>query len=645
MNLTLTTETANIMTSSLSASTEVVKSHADEGCCTNKIVSEDRETLGSILVSAVIQSQQEGSETSSAFQVLLDYLRHSSLQKTSMLARNPQFQHYLHRLVRSETRYARDDNIAKLAVYFPAAVSHFQQVKLSFSYSYSDIPSVFEGSIHKTSTIAEENKARRVRKRPATVGVDTLYAYHPAMFPVTFTGPQIKLSDLSTAIFSVSNAMKEEHRTRDGYHALCVTRGAPLGKMSVSRRVMRKGSYFTRRAKLVTRDMEEKPQLYPVLMNDVDDSHFRISKSGHSLFPQKKVSKKQIQTSSSYLHGIPLHSAQDVIEAFASGKFAFESEFVYLNYTNPNKWLPYDLTVVQKTKVKPEHFIMTKFGITLVTPNGTSTFQMFSDWLNEASLFTLIRQIKFFKVFKIKKALKQWFQTVRKLRFNRLCIKVNKIAVRFFPAFSDALFQLKYLSDELLTVSFHSLQALGGYTLQALELCLRQSQAKASKLLNKYFKYCKRSVCRAITITRSQAFEFKMDRTRNSSIISDIPISIQQENHRICKRDLKTATYHVYKLDCFVELAEQMVCDCLIQLTQRVIGSWKEVLLCQDSILHQASSGFQIPIHVPLTSVISTRATLSSDIASINVSLTSLDRRPDYFLLSSMVFDKFGKLL
>lgn len=617
------------------ASVEVVKNLGDGEYCTDNTIVEDTETLSSILVSAVTQSQQEGSGTSSAFQVLLDYLTHSSLQHTSMLAGDPQFQHYLHRLVRSEVKYAREDNIAKLAVHFPSAVAHFQEKQLAFSYSYSDIPSVCDDSIHKTSTVSGKAKAR-VHGRPATGGVDGLYGYHPALFPVTFRGPQVKVSDLTTAIVSVSNEMKEEQRTRDGYHAICSTKGAPVNTC-LSRRVTRRKKNFTERAGLITRDIEETPNLCPLLMKDVDDSHFRISKSGHSLFPRNKTSKRPFQTTSPYLHGT-LHTAQDAIEAFASGKFVSESEFVYLNYTNPDKSCPYDLTVVPKTKVHPEHFIMSKFGIILVTPDETSTFQMFSDWLREASLYTLIRQITFFREYKIRRALKQWVKVVRHLRFRRLCDRVNKMAIRFLPVFSDALLQLKILSDELLTVSFHNLKPLGGYTLHDLEDYLRTSQSKACHLLNKYFKYSKRLVCGVITTAQSQLLKFNVN-DHYHSYTSDLSISIQQEKCRIWKRNLNKAVYYVNKLGCFIDLAERMVLSYLMQLAQHVVGTWKEVLLCQDSILHQASSGFHIPVRIPST----------INLTSTNAPLTSapLERadstEPEYFLLSSLVFDESGK--
>ena len=579
---------------------EVVKTVGD-GPCQDLTDEENTEEFNSILVSAVLESQYSIQETSPAFQKLLNYLAFSSLDHISMLSGNPKFQHYLHRLVSSEVKYFREDNVAKLSIHFPGAVAKFQGEQLPLSYSYSNLSSVHDIQLPKIPTNAEDIKAPLCDGPGLKENIDILYSYQPSLLPVTFRAPHVRLSDLSTAILSISDKMKVRS-------ANCKRRGTPVNSARKSLRIVRRSKHSTEK---------EKQLLCPVLMKDINDCHYMTSKSGHSLFPQEKIPMKH-QTSTLFLGGKSLHNAQDVIEAFASGKLQSLSECVYLNYTNTDKWYPYDLTVVPKTKVQSEHFIMTEFGITLVTPDEVASFQPFSDWLKEASLFTLLRHINFFRGFKTRKALKLWHQSVRHLRFKQLSVKVKKMAVRFMPTFADALFQLRKLNEELLSIPFHNLKPLGGYTLQALELDLLRAQAEAHRLLNKYFKYSGRIVCRVVATTHFNSHNLET-KYHQLNAVSDFSISFQQDNRKILKRNFEEAIHRRDKLDCFVDLAERMAYSCLVQLTQHAIGSWKEILLCEDSILHQASSGFQIPITLPPVST------------------------PDYFLLSSMVLDELGK--
>ncbi len=543
--------------------------------------------LGPLLVAASRESE-EGFEESSSVVQLLDYLQQSPQEQISFLEKEPQFLHYLHRLVHSETRHGRDRNIAVLQNVFPAEVARLQD---------SSPPLVSYCTNENTEAIIKdslppENK-RVAHKRSVTDGdKEFLFKYSPSKLPVTFKGPDAKVSDLPAAVQSVYEEMRHARQ-----------RGTVKRKKNVRRHS----------------ENLDKSLLQPMYESGSNDL---------TLFPREKPIRKSLRVPPIYIHGHPIHTAQDVIEAFASGLLKAESEFVYLNYTNPDKRMPYDLTVVPKTKIEPEHFVMSKFGIICVIPDEASDMQTFSEWLREASMFMLLRKIPLFKNYKVKRAFDQWHKATRLLKFWRLRAKIGRLTVRYLPTYAKALLTVKCLSDDLLTVPFHEFKQHGQYTLDTLDKSFRKTQSMARRYLNKYFRYCKRAICEAIESVHDEVLKLEAEHN-HKPFVSDLPISIQQQNHKTLKKDLDVALDRKKKLGAFVSLAEQMAGSCLLQVTQKAICSWKDLLWCQESILHKGSSGFQISLRLTVP----------------ESELEKEDNESDekYFLFSSFEFDSFGK--
>jgi len=511
------------------------------------------ETLSPLFVAAVVESQEKSNDDLPCVRTLLDYFAQSSQDQLSFISKEPQFEHYLHRLVHNEKKHGRDGYIDKLRSFFPAEVTKCQGMDIPFLYQ-----------VHK-STLASKSQ-KPLHKRSVTEGdTNFLFKYKPSELPSSFKGDVVKLSDLQSAVWSVDKEMRNTAFDFD------FTRPIKLAKK------IRRSS-----------ESSGRPLLHPVYESTMKESD-------QTLFPRKKPARKSLKVLPVYIHGHPIQSAQDVIEAFASRKLKAESEFVYLNYTNSDKRMPYNLTVVPKNKVDPEHFVLSKFGIVCVVPNEASDMLTFSEWLREASLFMLLRQIPLFRDYKRKKALHQWHKATRLIKLWHLRTKINGLAIRYLPEFAETLFKIKKLSNELLTVPLHEFKPNGQYSLEEANDLFRRTRSVTNGHLNKYFKYCKRTVCEALDHTLEEVLRLEAEH-KHQPFVSDLPISIQQQNQKVLKRDLDNALKRQGKLGEFAFLAEQIVSSCLLQVVQNAMKSWKGLLWRQESILHKASSGFQIPL-------------------------------------------------
>ena len=591
-------------------------------------VQETRSKTFHLFLSALSNEEPEAP----AYKDLLDHLAHLPQDEIAKLIENPQFQHYLHRLVQHAVKHGGLNGlIEKLARYFPAAVADFKEKQLPISYSYSDL------DIRKDKRVSARTDAN---KQPAVASSHPkLFRYDPVAIPATFRGQQVKLTDLDRAAFAVSTEIRISEKsagsirarkswTLEGGRCSAQGRSRQSGcSAQASANTAFRSSAKDKSKTKISSELSEISTLEPVLLSELKDPHFKVSNSGLSLFPEKEraaeSARPQVPLDKDELC---LKSIYDVIDAFASGKLKSESDSVYLNYTFPDKWHPYDLTVTLKTKVRPEHLVVSKFGILFMHPDGESDFQTFAEWLREARMFTLVRHIPFFRDYKLKIAFHQWLRAVKFTKYKRVFFKIDTMAMRFLPTFLDALLKIKFLSEEFLTISFHHLIPLGAYSVEAFEHNLHRSQDAASQYLFKYFKYCKRLVCGTMKTVRSRAIELKVE-TQNQPFVSELPLSIQRKNHENLKGELKAATYRRDKLGDFVILAEQIVYSCLLESARQAADSWKRTLL--------VSPTHQVPV-----------ASLHEDSENSPTHTTSTEEVEEkFFLLTSLILDKSGKEL
>ena len=472
----------------------------------------------------------------------------------------------------------------KLASLLPkGAVEQYQTEELLRSYSYSDI----DISANRTATAVSSSHNKTVhtglKKKKRAASFDSsahkdIFVYSRDLMPATFRAPQLKLTDLVPAANVVSSEIGNAEKGAKSLFSPLQSTITPARHPSKSLHVIEQHTAGT---------VTEKPFLVPIFSSELEQKR-RESQAASISSPTKTKVRSRTErlsiTSPDHERKSttgPLRSAYDVVEAFASGKLQSESESIYVNYANSSPaWNPYDLTVVSKTHVDPEHFVISKFGILHVYPDGESTLQNFADWLQEASLFTMLKQIPFFRFYLMKRAFSRWYHNVRYNQFARIQLQIRQRSLRFFPNFQEGVLKIRKLSEELLTVPFHLLIPLGEYSQETYQHSLEGSQVRAQKFLQRYFKYCRRIVRDVLETTQSCALELETEK-RHQPFVSELPLSIQKERHMKLERDLKVATYRANRLGDFVTLVEHLIFSCLQEVARKNAQAWVDTSLRQ----------------------------------------------------------------
>ena len=492
---------------------------------------------------------------------MIGYLSNLSESDRHELSTEPDIIHYMHRTLHyaDNTEFADGhiDIIQSLSALFPGVLDQCRKEK-SLSGSYN---------LPLSTSVARSRHLRRHQTRRRVVSLDSglkkLLRYSPEQLAATFRGPRLQLNELVQAASAVSHELTLQTKT-----ALSITHHpSPLQTINS------------------TVPEAPKPPLSPVYHWQLEADKELPTGAREVDRTTKARKEKSLETK--------LHTAYDVIAAFATGSLKAGAESVYLNSQLSSPWSPYNLTVVPKTRANPDHYLISKFGILHVQPGGSSDLQSFADWLHEAGLFSLCQQIPYFRQFLLRKMFRCWYRNVCYCQFVRLYSEVDRVGLRFFPNFHEAVDKIHRLNTELLNIPTHTLTPLGGYSADALEKNAEEMEAKTHRLLQRYFKYCKRVVSEAINTTRMQTEQLEEEK-KHKPFVSDSPISVQVAQHAELEHKLGVARYRSSRLTDFVRLAEQMMTACLLQLARQSARGWVEDTLSLNKSLDTDDGGTSI---------------------------------------------------
>ena len=169
-------------------------------------------------------------------------------------------------------------------------------------------------------------------------------------------------------------------------------------------------------------------------------------------------------------------------------------------------YTPYDLVVVPKEHVENkdvEHYTVTSSGATLVRAGGAGgEFTPLGDWMRDASVFSLMRQMRFFREYLVRKAFAFWRGNVRYKAYALVRAKIERKLARARRAFVPAVVEIGALCDELRTTQAITINPLVTHTLddfaRAQEAQLQQVAVPAMEAAQEKARLLLERVARAV---------------------------------------------------------------------------------------------------------------------------------------------------
>jgi len=530
-------------------------------------------------------------------------------EQCSLIEHVPQLQHYLQRAYCYAQLHHRLDIIQNLQRHFPSSMT-----LLAKGMVFRNIDQLMVSTSQVTKKmLPDQNKS--------IVSIDI---FNPNVaIPMTFLGPELNVSELENAADEVATDMLAFHRTLD--HVDLSWPFSAVSQQSNTYPSSMPAHQLGLQLQPIYSTNDSKQQAIEKHTADHFDHNDHIDKV--------KVLKKKKSPC--------LKTGFDVVNGFAQGRLK-QHELIYLNYYSDcdcKDFNPYNLVVVLPYKVKPEHYIASRFGFFNIHPDGSTDPIPFSVWCRDAALFSLLQKIPFFKNYLIRKTLIHWRANARYNHFIHMHRKIEQIHLQYFPSVPQALLLIVKLIHELQSLKFYSFKPLKKYSLDDLQTCLETSHSMAECYLKKFFKYCHRIVSGVVEGSHQKVLELEKILRHQPTVFETTRIAMCTElsQRKRLEQDLEQARYQASRMGDLTTLLDQMLHHSLLQLAKENSAHYLSLLLQRESNIHLDHDSCNDSDDSSITG-----DSLNSN-SSHSINCTS-DQVPDALLLAKLDFNPAGKL-
>ncbi|XP_055453428.1 dynein heavy chain domain-containing protein 1 [Psammomys obesus] len=249
--------------------------------------------------------------------------------------------------------------------------------------------------------------------------------------------------------------------------------------------------------------------------------------------------------------------------------------FVYLNVAPDRHFNPYKLVVVPPSKVNPEHYIFSPFGILHVHPvEGCETMSL-GTWHRDSAIWHELQRIPFFKNCLLRKALTCWKKSMGLYGLHRIQAFLENNLLLAVPHFGAGMLHISRLLQEFRSVSWLPKEPDKSYELLDLQNAIAKENHKALRMFCRFQNLCT-SILQLIHEDTYQMQQGIQERLQNWNRIRKGQGSIYL--HRLLCRQLekkqKQAETWLLKLGKFARLIDYMICQNLVSILEEEITSF-----------------------------------------------------------------------
>ena len=239
-----------------------------------------------------------------------------------------------------------------------------------------------------------------------------------------------------------------------------------------------------------------------------------------------------------------------------------------------DSYTPYDLAVVPKEHVENkdvEHYTVTSSGVVHIRPGVQSEFTPLGEWMRDASVFTLLRQMRFFKYYLVHKMFKFWRGNVRHKMYALVRAKIERKLFISKRTFNPALMEIGALCNELRETSAISLNPIVTYNIEDFAANQeKQRTANAVPVMESAQERAQKILERVIRDVVDQVQEYQAIMADNNgikSMVSKTKSMVAMKRERIERaRNFKRITEESQMLPSLVRLVDYMLTESFVSM-------------------------------------------------------------------------------
>ncbi|XP_069616108.1 dynein heavy chain domain-containing protein 1 [Ranitomeya imitator] len=229
--------------------------------------------------------------------------------------------------------------------------------------------------------------------------------------------------------------------------------------------------------------------------------------------------------------------------------------FLYLNRTCTVHSCIYDLRVAPNSRLHPEHFVFSPFGILHVDPVSGSEVQELGVWHREAVLCRTLRKIPYYRDFLKRRTFTRWQRSVRRICFLRRTDLLSRRLLMNVPHYMAALHHINRFLEEMALLLWFPVHVQNPISIDQLENDQHHMRSTA-----------KGHVIRLLTLT-SQVLEM----VRQDTYLM-VQSSQKDEGSTRGRRQLLGSWLH--RLGSLSSLVQHMICEKLTSILQENVVSF-----------------------------------------------------------------------
>ena len=283
-----------------------------------------------------------------------------------------------------------------------------------------------------------------------------------------------------------------------------------------------------------------------------------------------------------------IKTSMDVIEYYVKNGHGAEIKLFHCNrIIDSDQFLPYELVVVPRGRVNPEHFTISAGGVVHLQNGIQAEFTPLGDWMRDQSIFNLLRQMKFFKFYLVNKMFRIWRYSVRHKLYMQVREKLKRKLFLAKETFCPAMMELRSL---IYDIEITPLSLISGTHLYHLdEFADQQQQHRSQKavpqlesLVDRMQRILERVAKDVVTQERHYRVSVEKelgDRTGISLLVGRAAktksmVAVKQEKIERA-RTYKRIAEEAKMLGTFIRLLDHMLVEALVGLT---IGTVQNML-------------------------------------------------------------------
>ncbi|KAJ1121057.1 hypothetical protein NDU88_009185 [Pleurodeles waltl] len=272
-------------------------------------------------------------------------------------------------------------------------------------------------------------------------------------------------------------------------------------------------------------------------------------------------------------------------ELFVQHRHLGKINFLYLNIAPSRHFRPYDLVVVPKSQVNPEHYVFSPFGVLHTHPEEGADTMTLGAWHREAIQWKLLQDIPFFRLYLVRKAFTCWLRNAKHLHLLRRQEALGCQLLIAVPHFGASLQHISRLLLELRTIHWLPMDQSRCFSFADLQKAFIHENQEAKGQLSQFLTLC----TTILELVRRDSFkmvEILQEQLENSkpAVLKD-SVYLQRTQQTTLERRLRQAESWLNRLGNLAFLVDHMLEQNLLTIVQ------EEITTFVHNILQRAGPG------------------------------------------------------